>query len=59
MSGAVDEKEGFSEVAEPPCGSIVVVLFTGSAFLEASDAVNKVAAVSYNNSQVYIFRRSR
>ena len=57
MSGAVEEKEGFSEVAEPPCGSIVVVVFTGSAFLEASDAVNKVAAVSYN-SQVYIFCRT-
>jgi len=59
MYGALDETEGSSEVAEPPCGSKVVVVFTGSAFLEASDAVNKVAAVSYNNSQVYIFRRSQ
>lgn len=58
MSGALNETEGFPDVEEPPCWGKEVVVFTDSTFLEASDAVNKVAAVSYSNSQVYIFRKA-
>ena len=48
----LDELERFSEVDElSGAGIVVEAVFAGSAILEASDAANKVAAVSYNNPQ--------
>jgi hypothetical protein len=46
------ELEWSSEVDELSVeGILVEAVFAGSAILEASDAANKVAAVSYNNPQ--------